>query len=56
MTEHVDQLQQVVLELLQSAEKESNPKKRARLTELAREYQIRAEQFRAGRIIDVEAP
>jgi len=48
MTEHVDQLEQVALELLQRAEKESNPKKRGRLAELAREYQIRAEQHRAG--------
>ena len=46
MTEPVDQLEQVAQELLNEAEKETDPVKRERLLYLAQEYRSRAEQAR----------
>ena len=43
MTEPVDQLEQVAQELLNEAEKETDPVKRERLLYLAQEYRSRAE-------------
>jgi len=54
MTEPVDQLEQVAQELLNEAEKETDPVKRERLLYLAQEYRSRAEQARRGLVIEFE--
>ena len=54
MTEHVDELEQVALELQNEAEKESDPDKRKRLIILAQGYRDRAEQARNGLTIDFD--
>jgi len=52
MTEPVDQLEQVAQELLNEAEKETDPVKRERLLYLAQEYRSRAEQARRGLVVE----
>ena len=52
MLEHVDLLEQVAQELSEKAEKETNPKERKQLLDLAQRYRARAEKLRKG--IDIE--
>ena len=56
MTEPVDQLEQVAQELLNEAEKETDPVNRERLLYLAQEYRSRAEQARRGLVVEFELP
>jgi len=48
MLEHVDLLEQVAQELSEKAEKETNPKERKQLLDLAQRYRARAEKLRNG--------
>jgi len=48
MPEHVDLLEQVAQELSEKAEKETNPKERKQLLDLAQRYRARAEKLRNG--------
>ena len=54
MTELVNQLDQVAQELLEKAEKVTDPAERKRLVDLAQLYRTRAEQLREGITIEIE--
>jgi hypothetical protein len=52
MPEQVEQLEQVAQELSEKAERETNPKKRKQILDLAQRYRARAEKLRNGINID----
>jgi hypothetical protein len=52
MPEQVDQLEQAAQELSAKAEKETNPKERKQILDLAQRYRARAEKLRNGIDID----